>query len=87
MSDEVNHPAHYNRGRIEVVDFAEDQGLDKDAYLFNALKYLCRAGYKDPSPEGNIKDLEKAEWYIKRRIAHLKHELAIRTTKHAARGV
>lgn len=68
MSDLVNHPKHYNKGKIEVIDFAEDQGLDKDAYLFNALKYICRGDSK-----GNpIQDYEKAIWYLKRKIKRLK---------------
>lgn len=25
--EKVNHPSHYNAGRIEVIDFIEDQNL------------------------------------------------------------
>ena len=64
MSDAVNHPAHYNIGKIEVIEFITDQQLDYPTG--NAVKYLCRAGRKDPSKE--IEDLEKAIWYIRWRI-------------------
>ena len=66
--DLVNHPAHYNFGRIEVIEFIEDQGLGY--HLGNAVKYICRAGRKDESKE--VEDLEKARWYLDRRIELLK---------------
>lgn len=68
--DLVNHPAHYNTGRIEVIEFIEDQKLSY--HLGNTIKYIARAGKKDPSKE--IEDLEKAAWYLKRRIETLKAE-------------
>lgn len=68
--DPVNHPAHYNKGKIEVSDFIWDQKLNFDRG--NAVKYLCRAGAKDPDKE--IQDLEKAIWYINHEIKMLKGE-------------
>ena len=58
----VNSPAHYNRGKIEVIDFIEDQGLD--FCLGNAVKYISRAGHKGD----RVEDLEKAIWYLQRSI-------------------
>lgn len=63
-NDSVCHPAHYNAGKIEVIEFIEDQNLGY--HLGNAVKYLCRAGRKDESKY--VEDLEKAIWYIRRRI-------------------
>lgn len=60
----VNHPNHYNTGKIEVIDFIEDQKLG--FHLGNSVKYICRAGKKDPSKLKE--DLEKAIWYIERYI-------------------
>lgn len=60
----VNHPAHYNIGKIEVIEFIEDQKLGY--HEGNAVKYVCRAGRKDPTKL--IEDLQKAIWYLKRRI-------------------
>lgn len=70
VNDPVNHPSHYTRGKIEVADFIADQKLNFDRG--NAVKYLCRAGAKDPEKE--IQDLEKAIWYIKHEIKTLKGE-------------
>lgn len=67
MNDPVNHPAHYTSGNIEVIDFIEDQRLNY--HLGNAVKYISRAGKKDPMKE--IEDLEKAVWYINRHINNL----------------
>jgi hypothetical protein len=68
--DPVNHPSHYTKGKIEVADFIADQKLNFDRG--NAVKYICRAGFKDPSKE--IQDLEKALWYINHEIKILKGE-------------
>ena len=68
--DKVNHPSHYTSGKIEVIDFIEDQKLDY--HRGNAIKYICRAGKKDKSKE--IEDLEKAIWYLQREIKRLYEE-------------
>jgi hypothetical protein len=60
----VDHPSHYNIGKIEVIDFIEDQGLG--FHLGNVVKYVSRAGRKNA--QETIADLEKAEWYLKRYI-------------------
>ena len=69
-NDPVNHPFHYTKGKIEVADFIADQKLNFDRG--NAVKYVCRAGSKDPTKE--IQDLEKAIWYINHEIKTLKGE-------------
>lgn len=61
MSD-INHPSHYNFGKIEVIDFIEDQELG--FHLGNVVKYLTRAGRKNP--ETVMQDIEKAQWYLMR---------------------
>lgn len=60
----INHPDYYNTGKIEVIDFLEDQNLP--FHLGNAVKYICRAGKKDPHK--TVEDLKKAAWYINRYI-------------------
>lgn len=70
MNDIVNHPSHYTYGKIEVIEFIEDKNLNY--HKGNAIKYICRAGKKDPSKE--IEDLQKAEWYIHREIQRLEKE-------------
>jgi len=68
LSNSINHPEHYNHGKIEAIEVIEDWGLD--FHLGNAVKYICRAGKKESS--ANIEDLEKALWYIKRKVKLLK---------------
>lgn len=65
MADSVNHPAHYNQGKIEVIDFIEDKHLN--FHRGNAVKYIARAGFKD----NEIEDLKKAVWYLEREIGRL----------------
>ena len=63
--DTVNHPSHYTEGhRIEVIEFLEDWMLP--FHLANCIKYICRAGRKDPAK--TIEDLEKGRWYLSRYI-------------------
>lgn len=64
MSDPVNHPTHYKVNGMEAIDVAEAFGLDKDAYLFNVLTYILRAGRKGAEKQ----DLEKALNYLHRRV-------------------
>ena len=64
FEEKVNHPSHYNAGRIEVIDFIEDQNLNFN--LGNAVKYISRAGKKDPAKFRE--DLEKAIWYLNREL-------------------
>ena len=66
-NDIVNHPSHYTDGSIEVIEYIEDKQLG--FCLGNAIKYISRAGKKDPNKE--IEDLKKAIWYIQRRIFEL----------------
>ena len=62
-SDLVNHPSHYTFGRFEVIDVLEDWFSD-DPLLWQVVKYLARAKHK-----GNLlQDLEKAQFYLQRRI-------------------
>ncbi|MDU2301036.1 DUF3310 domain-containing protein [Veillonella sp.] len=60
--DVINHPPHYTRGKIEVIDFIEDQQLPY--HLGNVIKYIARAGYKGDK----LEDLKKARWYLDRYI-------------------
>ena len=66
----VDHPDHYNKGGIEVIEFIEAWELNFSRG--SAVKYICRAGIKDP--ENEIEDLKKAVWYIEREIGRIKNE-------------
>lgn len=65
--DPVARPRHYTRGTIEVWDFIIDQGLSY--CLGTAMKYICRAGHKDPAK--HVEDLQKAKAYLDREIKRL----------------
>lgn len=67
INDPVNRPSHYTDGNIEVIDFIEDKGLN--FHRGNAVKYIARAGKKDPTKE--VEDLKKAVWYLNREIQRL----------------
>jgi hypothetical protein len=68
MFDAVQRPSHYNSGVIEVFDFIRDQKLN--FALGNVVKYVARAGKKDPTKL--IEDLDKAMWYLRREIEELR---------------
>lgn len=62
----VNHPAHYNDGRIECIDAMIDAFGNNEVMSFckiNAFKYIWRAEHK-----GGVKDIEKAAWYLNKYI-------------------
>lgn len=64
-------PKHYGGAdsKYEVFNVLEAWGLDKDFYLGNVIKYVARAGKKDPAK--NKEDLQKALVYLQRRIDSL----------------
>ena len=68
--DLVNHPPHYNNGKIECIEAIEAM-LSHEEYVGylrgNSLKYRWRFRYKD-----FIQDLKKAEWYENRLLEELK---------------
>jgi|TARA_R110000822_G_scaffold105457_6_gene233216 hypothetical protein len=74
MKEQINHPNHYGGedNPYEVVKVAEAWNIDKDAYLFNVLKYIGRSGKKDGNPP--LQDLKKALWYLDRRIKTIENE-------------
>ena len=71
--DAVQSPKHYTDTKIEVIDYIEDKNFGY--CLGNAIKYISRAGRKQSAAlsekEKAIQDLEKAIWYINRRIREI----------------
>lgn len=65
MNDNVNHPAHYTRWPVEVINLTE-----RETFLIgNVLKYALRAGIKDGSTYGE--DMAKARWYARRHVDNI----------------
>lgn len=73
INNSVTHPSHYTSGKIEVIDFITDQGLD--FCLGNVVKYISRAGKKTEmgmtALEKEIEDLKKAKFYLDYKINEL----------------
>lgn len=66
MSDNVNHPKHYETGRFECIEVMEEAlGTEavKGFCLCNAFKYIYRCRNKN-----GLEDIKKADWYLKKLI-------------------
>ena len=59
-------PAHY---RIGIEPIAAIESWQLGFCLGNTVKYIARAGHKDPTK--TVEDLKKARWYLDREIARL----------------
>lgn len=77
MEENVNHPSHYNRGKLECIDIMEDVfGIDETRAFckLNAFKYIVRAELK-----GNeVEDIDKALWYLNKHQELIKRQYAER---------
>lgn len=65
MSDNINHPAHYETNGIECIDaMVASQGTEavRNYCICNAFKYIWRHQHKGRSDE----DIQKAIWYLNR---------------------
>lgn len=61
----VDHPAHYNQNKFEVIDEMVMLFGIEDVKTFcklNAYKYKSRAPFKGNQEQ----DLQKADWYLQR---------------------
>ena len=67
MNDIIKHPSHYTDGSIETWDFIKDKNLNY--FLGNAVKYISRAGKKDPNKY--VEDLQKAIAYLQKEIENV----------------
>lgn len=72
MSEQVNHPAHYGGEEYTYEAIKVIEAWNLGFHLGNTVKYISRAGKKDPSK--TVQDLEKARWYLDRLIQKLKRE-------------
>ena len=84
MSENVNHPSHYQMGGVEVIDAIEAWGFGEGFNRGDAIKYIARAGRKNPETE--IEDLEKALWYISREIQRLKKRRMSMSIRKGSKG-
>lgn len=79
-AETVNHPLHYGGDTVyEVIKVLRAWELHRCAYLFQVVKYVARAGKKDPFKE--IEDLEKARFYLDEKIKVLtqdRHDIMVK---------
>lgn len=64
MTDNVNHPKHYETGKYEAIEvMTEVFGVDavKHFCQCNAFKYVYRMNRKN-----GTEDAEKAVWYLRK---------------------
>jgi hypothetical protein len=74
MSGNVNHPKHYNTGKIEVIDAIEE--WEMGFCDGNVIKYVARHKHKGKP----IEDLKKAKWYLERLIQQYEQENQVEDT-------
>jgi len=74
MTDNINHPIHYNSSRaqcecgrrIECIDVTRHMSFN----LGNVVKYIWRHESKD-----GLEALKKAQWYLNDAIKELEREI------------
>lgn len=66
----VNHPEHYQSGKIETIDVIEEFTKDlkgiESSDTANIIKYACRWKRKN-----GVEDLRKLVWYANHLINHI----------------
>lgn len=66
----VNHPEHYQSGKIEAIDVIEEFTKDlkgiEASDTANIIKYACRWKRKN-----GVEDLRKLIWYANHLINHI----------------
>ena len=70
--DPVNHPAHYNNGAIETIDYIVDVLGKHEAMSYcqgNVIKYTGSRLWTKGKP---IEDAQKAVWYLNKLIELMK---------------
>ena len=70
MSDQINNPEHYGGSENTYEAIKVIEAWDLCFSLGNTLKYISRAGKKENN--NILQDLEKAKWYLDRKIEKLK---------------
>ena len=63
LKTEIEHPQHYTFSKYEVLDVVQEW-FPADPLLWQVCKYIARAAHKGHT----LKDLYKAEFYLKARI-------------------
>lgn len=70
MDSNINHPNYYGGEENQYEAIKVIEAWELGFCLGNTIKYISRAGKKNVSTE--IQDLEKAKWYLDRRLIQLR---------------
>ena len=72
IKDNVNHPSHYTKGKVECLDALESATIGKSGIeavcVANIVKYLWRYEEKN-----GLEDVKKAQFYLNRLLATLEN--------------
>lgn len=70
MSKGPDQPDYYGGGKThEFINCLEAWGMRDNAYRFQAIVYMARAGRKPDVDE--LRDLKAAKYYLEREIAYI----------------
>ena len=68
----IDHPQHYGGAENPYEAIKVIEAWQLDFCLGNAVKYIARAGKKDPTK--TVEDLKKARFYLERKIGQLEKQ-------------
>ncbi len=68
-TEQINHPQHYGGADNPYEAIKVIEAWELDFTLGNTVKYISRAGKKNPQKE--LEDLKKAAWYLNRKIEQM----------------
>ena len=78
LDDRVNHPKHYEKGRVECIELLEALTRGYTGIIameIGQLKYLYRVGSKNENgmsiKEKSIQDVNKVKWYFEDMKKHI----------------
>jgi hypothetical protein len=77
-SSAVNHPTHYGGASNTYEAIKVIEAWELGFHLGNTVKYISRAGKKDDT----LQDLEKAAWYLDRKIKALRRAKETRASRN-----
>ena len=74
--EQVNHPSHYGGADNDYESIKVIEAWNLGFKLGNVIKYVSRAGNKNPGLPDRLEDLEKAQWYLVREIEQLEQRIS-----------
>jgi hypothetical protein len=76
--EQVNHPSHYGGKANPYEHVKVAMAWRLGPFLYQATKYMCRAGKKDPTKY--VEELKKAQWFLQQEI-DTQYDLSLKNNK------